>query len=247
MNDLPYFDVVYGSSSNMAILRNKEVNLVVTNPPYYPKDLGGEFKKDLSEQLRYDIIKEQVTEFALSLRPIYNEISRVVADGGYVCLQISDLSYGGFLISLSHLHIQMLESCGFKLLHRFYCKGSYGDQYRHPIVEDILVFTNGGQERIHPLDINSSDRKRILNPFWVIPINKKNRAILVSPFSLPSPTPREIVRRLVTLYSSRGDLVLDPFSGSGTTLKVALKMGRRAVGYDIDPNFVKASQEELKR
>jgi site-specific DNA-methyltransferase (adenine-specific) len=42
------------------------------------------------------------------------------------------------------------------------------------------------------------------------------------------------VRRFIALYSEPGDLVVDPFAGHGTTLRVALAMGRRAIGYEID-------------
>jgi site-specific DNA-methyltransferase (adenine-specific) len=61
----------------------------------------------------------------------------------------------------------------------------------------------------------------------------------------PCPFPEEIPYRLILLYSYRGDLVLDPFAGSGTTLKVALHLGRRAVGYEVKEQYVKLARKRI--
>src|SRR5205085_1447725 len=53
----------------------------------------------------------------------------------------------------------------------------------------------------------------------------------------PAPFPEELPRRLIKLYSYPGDLVLDPFLGSGTTLTAAAKLGRRGIGVEINPRF----------
>ena len=53
----------------------------------------------------------------------------------------------------------------------------------------------------------------------------------------PAPFPLELPRRLIKLYSYVGDLVLDPFCGSGTTLRVARDLGRRAIGVDVSRRY----------
>ena len=54
----------------------------------------------------------------------------------------------------------------------------------------------------------------------------------------PAPFPVELPERLINLYTYRGDLVLDPFMGSGTTAVAALRCGRRFVGYDTVAEYV---------
>jgi DNA modification methylase len=55
----------------------------------------------------------------------------------------------------------------------------------------------------------------------------------------PHQTPKGLVKRLIGLYSSGGDLIVDPFAGSGTTLKVAKEMRRNSIGYEIDKTYIK--------
>jgi len=63
----------------------------------------------------------------------------------------------------------------------------------------------------------------------------------------PAPFPVGLPQRLVNLYTYEGDLVLDPFMGSGTTLVAAVKEGRKAVGYDLDPGYVETARKRVAR
>ena len=61
----------------------------------------------------------------------------------------------------------------------------------------------------------------------------------------PAPFPEELPHRLINLYSFEGDVVLDPFMGSGTTAVAALKNKRKFVGYDISEEYVKIANERI--
>jgi site-specific DNA-methyltransferase (adenine-specific) len=61
----------------------------------------------------------------------------------------------------------------------------------------------------------------------------------------PAPFPVELPYRLIQLYTYKGDIILDPFMGSGTTAIAALKSERKYVGYDIDPEYVKLTEDRV--
>jgi len=61
----------------------------------------------------------------------------------------------------------------------------------------------------------------------------------------PTPSPVELPYRLIQLYTFKGDIVLDPLIGSGSTAIAALKSERKYVGYDIDPEYVKICEERI--
>jgi DNA modification methylase len=61
----------------------------------------------------------------------------------------------------------------------------------------------------------------------------------------PAMFPEEMPKRLIKMLSYKGDVVLDPFAGISTTLKVAKDLGRRYIGFEIDEKYYQASKERL--
>jgi DNA modification methylase len=61
----------------------------------------------------------------------------------------------------------------------------------------------------------------------------------------PAPFPVELPERLIQLYTYRGDVVLDPFVGSGTTAVTAVRTGRRYVGYDTEPVYIELAKRRV--
>jgi len=62
----------------------------------------------------------------------------------------------------------------------------------------------------------------------------------------PAPFPEELPNRLIQLYSFKGDVILDPFMGSGTTAVSALKLDRKFVGYDISKEYIELANNRIK-
>lgn len=62
----------------------------------------------------------------------------------------------------------------------------------------------------------------------------------------PAPFPKELPFRLIQLYSFKGDIILDPFMGSGTTAVSAIKSERKFVGYDISQEYISLAENRLK-
>ena len=63
----------------------------------------------------------------------------------------------------------------------------------------------------------------------------------------PAPFPEELPHRLIQLYTYVGDVVLDPFCGSGTTCLSAVKSGRHYIGYDIDEKYIELANERIRQ
>jgi len=62
----------------------------------------------------------------------------------------------------------------------------------------------------------------------------------------PAPFPEELPKRLIQLYSFKGDIILDPFMGSGTTAISSIKSERNFVGYDISKEYITLAENRLK-
>lgn len=117
-----------------------------------------------------------------------------------------------------------------------------GYYYPNIMSEYILVFKKGEVVRrdVDPaLPIDDLFKRDIANNIWhIAPVPPRT-------IDHPCPYPDEIVRRLTLLYSQKGDEVLDPFSGSGQTAKVALRHVRKAIGYDIEMDYINLSIDRI--
>jgi site-specific DNA-methyltransferase (adenine-specific) len=63
----------------------------------------------------------------------------------------------------------------------------------------------------------------------------------------PTQKPSELVVQIIEKYSNPGDLVLDPFLGSGTTAVAAIRTGRRYIGFELDPNYFEIAQKRINK
>jgi DNA modification methylase len=124
--------------------------------------------------------------------------------------------------------------------------------YPDNLQESILIFQNGDfdYKRISKevkeaskVNIEEFQREKWYLSVWqitnVLPNNNRLEKGIAA-------FPDEIPYRLIKLFSYKGETVLDPFMGSGTTLKVALELGRRCIGYEIDIELLDVVKEKLK-
>lgn len=255
MNTNGQYQLVFGDGSNMEILRNGEVDLVFTGPPYFSDATEELLKKPIKEQLELERVRREITAFALGLRPVYEEIKRVLRPGGYLIIQIKDIHYAGVFIALAALHREMAEATGLNLLgrvfwHKFNRRSRVRQFLDEPVVgafrtdevEEILIFSDQESDgRPHGMvELTREELAKMTSPLWVMsPAGSKREH--------PHKAPKALVRRMISLFTETGDLVVDPFSGSGTTLEVAVEMGRRAVGYEITERYAKIADETVSR
>ena len=121
--------------------------------------------------------------------------------------------------------------------------------YAQNTIEFITVYVKDGQPQNNlPKDVREKSKitekewVEFTKQIWNIPIPNKNDIAFGEHSAI---MPEEIVRRCIRLYTYIGDVVLDPFAGSGTTLKVAKELKRNYVGYEISESYKKIINAKL--
>ena len=108
--------------------------------------------------------------------------------------------------------------------------------------EYILVFSKNTFKRERGEKENTIGRDEFLEwtkSVWTFP------AVSARTIGHPAPFPEELPHRVIQMYSYKGDVILDPFAGSGTTCLVAARDGRHYIGYEINQDYVALAQDRL--
>jgi site-specific DNA-methyltransferase (cytosine-N4-specific) len=201
----------------------------------------------------------------------WREVKRVLVSGGIVCVNIGDATRtidGVFHLFPNHSRvIETFERLGLVTLPyilwkkpttkpRYKGKGAFlGSGFLPPNayvtldMEYILIFRKGGLRVFEPKDpkryrskFTKKERDTWFSQVWTVTGTRQTRDDLerrVAAF------PEEIPRRLIRMFSIEGDTVLDPFLGSGTTLKAAMDLNRRFIGYEKLERFSGIIRERI--
>jgi site-specific DNA-methyltransferase (adenine-specific) len=229
------------SSEEMTELPDSSVHLMVTSPPYNARK---EYDADLS-----------LEEYRDLLRRVFREAYRVLMTGGRACVNVANLGRKPY-IPLHAFLIQDMLDLGYLMRGEIIWDkgGSAGKSTAwgswrsaaNPVLRDvheyILVFSKESLARGSDGRAATIGRESFLEwtkSVWTFP------AVSARQVGHPAPFPEELPRRLLELYTFRGDIVLDPFCGSGTTCVAALRAGRRYIGYEIEPRYVRLAEKRL--
>jgi site-specific DNA-methyltransferase (adenine-specific) len=229
------------SSEQMDELPDSSVHLMITSPPY---NASKEYDQDLS-----------LEEYLHMLEKVWRETYRVLVPGGRACINTANLGRKPY-IPLHMYVIETMIALGFLMRGEIiWDKGSSASQSTawgswqsasNPVLRDvheyILVFSKQSFKRAQGDKINTIQRDQFLEwtkSVWDFP------AVSAKKIGHPAPFPEELPHRLIQLYSYQGDVVLDPFAGSGTTCLVAAADKRHYIGYEIDPSYVELARERI--
>lgn len=255
------------SCENMAELPNDSVALTVTSPPYWNAidyDIHASDKRRNYRTRAYRNGYLGYTEYLEWLDKVFAEVFRVTRPGGFCCMVIGTVLLDGkhypvpfdvtarFTQHGWEFHQDIIwHKCtaGVKRAGVTIQKPHPGYYYPNIMTEYILIFRKTGP----PIYRHRSQREKTEAAF---PINRlftmdiANNIWHIAPvppdyIDHPAPFPEEIPYRLIHVYSYPNDLVLDPFAGSGQTLKVARALGRQYVGYEIIEKYAELAEQRI--
>ena len=244
--------IIVGDAQNMMELYDESVHLVVTSPPYWQiKDYGS------NKQIGFNQTYE---EYIHSLNNVWRECFRVLQPGCRMVVNIGDqftraVTYGRYkIIPIREEIIRFAESIGFDYMGAIIWQkkttmnttggasvmGSY-PYPRNGIIEIdyefILMFKKLGKTS-NDISVETKEASKLTNEewrkyftgHWNFSGAKQNEHVAMFPNELP--------RRIIKMFSFKGETILDPFVGSGTTSKVAMELDRNSVGYEINKEFL---------
>jgi site-specific DNA-methyltransferase (adenine-specific) len=236
----------------------ESVQLVITSPPYWQlKDYGNK------HQIGF---RENYESYINSLNLVWKECRRVLEKGCRLCINIGDqfaraVYYGRYkVIPIRTEIIRFCETIGFDYMGAIIWQkqtttnttggaslmGSYPTP-RNGILsidyEFILLFRKEGKPpKVSPeikkqSKLTKNEWMEYFSGHWHFGGAKQDGHIAMFPEELP--------KRLIKMFAFKGETVLDPFMGSGTTSLAALKLERNSIGYEINPDFIDLSKKRL--
>ena len=259
--------IVFKNAQKMRALAHESVDLVVTSPPYPMIEMWDEIFSTQSQRVRNALKKNDglfaFEEMHRQLDKVWDELARVLKPGGIACINIGDATrtinehfalYTNHSRILGHMH-----AIGFTALptilwrkqtnapNKFMGSGMMPPgAYVTLEHEYVLILRKGGKRNFFHMDEKKNrwqsayfweERNQWFSDVWMdlkgttqnLVDNKARNRSAAFPFELPY--------RLINMFSVKGDMVLDPFLGVGTTMFAAMAAGRNSVGYEIDSHL----------
>jgi DNA modification methylase len=242
--------IIIGDSREMGEVADGSVDLVVTSPPYWHlKDYG------ISGQIGYG---QSLHDYLRNLYRVWGECLRVLRPGGRLCVNVGDqfaraAVYGRYKIIPLHAEIiGQGEELGFDFMGAIIWQkkttmnttggapimGSYPYPPNGLVEIDyefILIFKKPGPGR--KVEKETKEASKLTKEEWKAYFSGHWHFGGARQLGHEAMFPEELPWRLIRMFTFAGDTVLDPFLGSGTTVKAALELGRNAVGFEINESF----------
>lgn len=262
------------ASQEMRQVDDATVNLVVTSPPYPMIEMWDSIMGKQNPNISNFMEDEPEKAFELmhqELDKVWRECYRVLAPGGFLCINIGDATRtikGKF--TLYNNHSRITKACiglGFVGLpniiwrkqtnapNKFMGSGMLPCGAYVTLEHEWILIFRKGEKRVFKTAKEKRDRMKSsffweerniwFSDVWDIKGTKQNLQKTRSR-ERSAAFPLEIPFRLINMFSQKGDMVLDPFLGTGTTMQAAILAGRNSCGYDIDPEFEQIIREGIE-
>ena len=236
----------------MKDMAENSVDMILTSPPY--------------DNLR------DYKGYTFNFEGIAREIYRVLKDGGVCVWVVGDATIKGSETGTSFKQALYFKEIGFNLhdtmiYDKGYAPNPSTSRYNQSF-EYMFVFSKGQPQCINLLreartttgnrkstirlkDGTTKTEDRILNEdrvkrnIWFIDNGYMRTSKDKDSFLHPATFPEELASKHIESWSNKGDLILDPMAGSGTTLKMAKKNGRNYIGIEISPEYIEIINKRL--
>ena len=249
------------NSNDMSEIPDGSVNLIITSPPYWTL-------KDYDVEGQIGTGSSSYEYYLSELNKVWKECVRVLAPDGKLCINIMPFLLTGKAARFDRRETKLVlgdiekfmdsTGCMFQFglyiwdkrkIARFSSFGSYPyppNIFSTYPYEWITVFSKAGKRPPVSKEIKEKSKltteewqKWAINSIWEMqPAKAKSEGH-------PAPFPLELPKRLIKLYSFWGDTVLDPFAGTGTTLRAAQELGRKSIGFELNPDYIPLIKRKL--
>jgi len=249
--------IVIGDSRDLSSIGKDKVSLTVTSPPYHNAINYNEHQT--SQKWYRGNVGVSVESWLEEMKEVFSQVYQVTKPGGHCCIVIgNELVEGRVKLPLPAMLLVELtrNDIGWKFFEEIIWNKVTGGKKRfrvtvqHPyptyyypniMHEQIIILRkppfHNIKDKKSKLTINDIMKKEVANSVWhIAPVPPSYRRFH------PAAFPEEIPYRLIQLYSNIGDLVLDPFVGSGQTTKMARFLKRRYIGVDKSTKYVKIAR-----
>jgi len=249
--------VIIGDSRNMIEIENNSIDLIITSPPYWHIK-----NYKIEGQIGYG---QTLHEYLKSLYIVWQESFRVLKHGNRLCINVGDqflrsIIYGRYKVAPLHSEIiSQCEQIGFDYMGAIIWQkkttmnttgganimGSYPYPPNGLIEIDyefILIFKKPGKNNY---DKTKKEKSKLTKEEWKEYFSGHWNFNGEKQIEHEAMFPEELPKRLIKMFSFVDDIVLDPFLGSGTTIKAALNLNRNAIGYEINEKFIPIIKEKI--
>jgi len=253
---MTHHKLIIGNCMSMQEIPDESVHLMVTSPPYFnaPFDYKGLFKN-------YE-------QYLGVLNRVAKEVFRVLKEGRIAVLNIDDMLVNSEKFPIVADATKIFQNAGFRYRDRIIWKKPDGylrisrrsgvllqnpyPMYFYPdnLLESILIFQKGKFDyRSIPREIreiSKIDIKEFSDNKWYMTLWEMTNVLPGSPLEKEiAAFPEELPYRIIKLFSYAGETVLDPFVGSGTTMKVSRQLGRNSIGIEIKKSLIPIIKKKL--
>ncbi|MGI0086344.1 MAG: DNA-methyltransferase [Nitrosotalea sp.] len=253
--------IVVSDSRDLSQIGKNTVSLTVTSPPYHNAINYDEHQK-ASQKWYRGTVGASIESWLEEMKQVFSQVYQVTKPGGYCCIVIgNEIIEGKIKLPLpAILSVELTKNdngwkfaeeiiwnkvTGGKKRFRVTVQHPYPTYYYPNIMHEQIIILrkepfHNVKDKKSRLRIDNIMKKEMANSVWhIAPLPPSYRKFH------PAAFPEEIPYRLIQLYSNVGDLVLDPFTGSGQTPKMAKHLKRKYIGVDKSEKYVKIATKRI--